>query len=318
MPRARVISFINYKGGVGKTTTTYHVGCSLAQHHNKRVLLIDIDPQTNLTFLCAPYEEWEKFKRKTGTIATMYERFVNRKALDTKRFIWRTPIRVGRGRISNVDLIPCDVDLLGEDLGSGPVVGSFSQMEDLKQHAREFLRDRSFLKTTIREVEDRYDYVLIDCPPNLYQMTQNALVASKWYVITAIPDHLSTVGLNILQDKVRKIGRSIERARKLAQKKGDYSVPSPGALVFVKVRIGGSLLTTTHSRKMEDIKKTLPNSCEVLGYTTELIGYSEAAENSVPVWEHESDNAIRAADKGEYETITEEFLRRFDTVGRTK
>jgi cellulose biosynthesis protein BcsQ len=46
---ARVIAFINYKGGVAKTTTTYHIGCSLAQHLKKRVLLIDIDPQTNLT-----------------------------------------------------------------------------------------------------------------------------------------------------------------------------------------------------------------------------------------------------------------------------
>lgn len=41
----KVISFINYKGGVGKTTTTYHVGCCLAQHYQKRVLLIDIDPK---------------------------------------------------------------------------------------------------------------------------------------------------------------------------------------------------------------------------------------------------------------------------------
>jgi chromosome partitioning protein len=87
MPRPKVVSFINYKGGVGKTTTTYHVGCSLAQHHNKRVLLVDIDPQTNLTFLCSTYDDWDTFKRRTGTIATMYQRFLDRKALDTKRFI---------------------------------------------------------------------------------------------------------------------------------------------------------------------------------------------------------------------------------------
>jgi hypothetical protein len=66
VPRAKVVSIINYKGGVGKTTTTYHVGCSLAQHHQKKVLLIDIDPQTNLTFLCAPVEDWERVKQKTG------------------------------------------------------------------------------------------------------------------------------------------------------------------------------------------------------------------------------------------------------------
>ena len=82
MPRAKVLSFINYKGGVAKTTTTYHVGCSLAQHYGKRVLLVDIDPQTNLTFLCAPVEKWEDFKRKTGTIATMYQKHLEKKALD--------------------------------------------------------------------------------------------------------------------------------------------------------------------------------------------------------------------------------------------
>lgn len=84
MPRAKVISFINYKGGVGKTTTTYHVGCSLAQHHRKKVLFIDIDPQTNLTYVCAPFEAWEKVKQKVGTVATLYQRFLDRKSLDAK------------------------------------------------------------------------------------------------------------------------------------------------------------------------------------------------------------------------------------------
>jgi chromosome partitioning protein len=80
-----VISFINYKGGVGKTTSTYHIGCSLVGHHDKKVLLIVIDPQTNLTFLCGPVEEWNKHKRNIGTIATMYKRYQDRIALDTKR-----------------------------------------------------------------------------------------------------------------------------------------------------------------------------------------------------------------------------------------
>jgi cellulose biosynthesis protein BcsQ len=67
--RANIIAFINYKGGVAKTTTAYHVGCSLAQHYRKRVLFIDIDPQTNLTFLCASIEEWEDFKPATGDLS---------------------------------------------------------------------------------------------------------------------------------------------------------------------------------------------------------------------------------------------------------
>jgi cellulose biosynthesis protein BcsQ len=115
---AKVIAFINYKGGVAKTTTTYHIGCSLAQHFNKRVLFVDIDPQTNLTFLCASIQDWENFKKTNGTIATMYRRFLEKKSIDTKRYIWRQPVGAAlKKRIGTLDLIPCDIDLIGEDFG---------------------------------------------------------------------------------------------------------------------------------------------------------------------------------------------------------
>ena len=312
MPRAKVLSIINYKGGVGKTTTTYHIGCSLAQHHAKKVLLIDIDPQTNLTFLCAPPERWETFKRNAGTIATMYRRFQDRISLDPKLFIWRTPIRAGRYAIPNLDLIPCDIDLLGEDLGGGHIAGTFPTMEALRQQAKAFLRERAFLRNVIREIEDDYDYVLIDCPPNLYLMTQNALAASDWYVITAIPDHLSTIGLNILQRKVDNIAELVGSAQTFAgSTDSPIKVADRGGVIFVKVRIGGSRITTTHSAIMEDLNNALGRGACFSTHTTELIGYGEAAEFSIPVWMHTSDNARRATGKREYENITDEFVRRF-------
>ena len=306
---AKVISFINYKGGVGKTTTTYHVGCSLADHHGKRVLLIDIDPQTNLTFLCAPVEKWQEFKAKHGTIASVYARFRHKKALDAKRCIWQEPVRAGRAAIARMDLIPCDVDLLGEDVGGAVLSGAFPSMEGLKRHADEFLRERNFLARVAREVEDRYDYVLIDCPPNLYLMTQNALVASRWYVVTAIPDHLSTIGLSILRDKVRRMGELVGSAHTFAGRTRP-AIAEMGGVVFVKVRIGGSI-TNTHFSTMKQVERLLgPGSC-FSTHTTELIGFSEAAENSLPVWRMGTQNAERAAGKGEYQSITEELLKRF-------
>jgi len=312
MARARVVSFINYKGGVGKTTTTYHVGCSLAEHHGKKVLLVDIDPQTNLTFLCAAVGKWEEFRKQKGTIASMYKRFQDKKALDTKRFIWQAPIGLPHGRIKNVDLIPCDVELLGEDLGGGSLTGTFPAMEALRRQAKQFQRERLFLKKALAEVEDSYDYILIDCPPNLYLMTQNAIVASQWYVITAIPDHLSTIGLSILQRKVGKIGELMRSAHTFAG--GPDPAPEVarlGGVVFVKVRIGGSLITNTHLAMMERVKALLGAEACFADCTTELIGYGEAAEISVPVWHHEGTNARRAANKKQYNRITDEFLRRF-------
>lgn len=313
MSKATVVSFINYKGGVGKTTSTYHIGCSLVGHHKKRVLLVDIDPQTNLTFLCAPIPQWTKFKSKTGTIATIYSRFQKKKSLDTKRYIWHAPVQVVNNyRITGLDLIPCDIELIGEDLGGGHIAGIFPSAEALKQNAKMFLRERSFIRALVREIEDKYDYVLIDCPPNLYLMTQNALVASDHYIVTAVPDHLSTIGLNILRKKVEKIGEMVRSAETFAgESTSPRHVADLAGVIFVKVRLGGTMTTLAHSNKMAAIRADLgPNSCFDT-HTTELIGYSEAAEASVPVWAHDSDNARRAAQKNEYQDITQEFLKRF-------
>jgi chromosome partitioning protein len=313
MPKAKVLAFINYKGGVAKTTTTYHVGCSLVQHWSKRVLLLDIDPQTNLTFLCASIQDWEKFKKDKGTIASMYRRYLEGKPLDTKRFIWREPVGASiKRRIQGLDLIPCDIDLIGEDLGGGDLAGPVPGFELLKRHAGKYIHDRSFLRKALREVEDDYDYVLIDCPPNLYLMTQNALVASRWYVVTAIPDHLSTIGLSILQQKVRKIGESFKSAHTLAGNEAvSMHTAEMGGVIFVRVRLGGTMITNVHLSTMIQVGKSLGNGVCFGHHTTELIGYGEAAEQSLPVWMTRTRNAAAAAAKAEYESITEEFVKRY-------
>ena len=304
-----VVSFINYKGGVGKTTTAYHVSCSLAQHHRQRVLMIDIDPQTNLTFLCATPEQWQRRKRNVGTIATLYRRFTDGLPLEVRRYTWERAVTIGRYPISGLDMIPCDIDLLGEDIGSGQIAGMFPSAEALRRNAQQYMRDRSFLSKVIEEVQDRYDWVVIDCPPNLYLMTQNALHASNYYVVTSIPDHLSTIGLTILTRKVDKIGRDIAAAQPLAGIDNARAVAELGAIVFVKVRIGGSMTVSTHSTIMGRIpQESFARGKVVSTYTTELIGYSEAAEEQVPVWEHASDNARRAARKNEYPEITRELI----------
>lgn len=307
---ATVVSFINYKGGVGKTTTAYHVSCSLAQHYRQRVLMIDIDPQTNLTFLCASIEQWERRKRNVGTIKDLYGRFTEGHALEVRRFIWNESVVIRRHPISGLDLIPCDIELLGEDLSrDSQIVGSFPTMQALQQNAKQYIKERSFLTQVIEDVRDRYDWVVIDCPPNLYLMTQNALHASDYYVVTAIPDHLSTIGLSILTRKIRDMGDHISRVLTLSGLDNTHSVARLGAIVFVKVRIGGSMITNTHETTIRSIaSEDFATDRVVRTYTTELIGYSEAAQNRIPVWEHGSQNARRAAVKNEYPEITRELI----------
>jgi chromosome partitioning protein len=90
---AKIVSFINYKGGVGKTTTTYHLGCALAYAHDKKVLLVDIDPQCNLTLLCAVWDRWRDYAGKGGvSVATLYERYLKGKPFVSPRNVWKSPI----------------------------------------------------------------------------------------------------------------------------------------------------------------------------------------------------------------------------------
>ncbi len=243
----------------------------------------------------------------------MYKRYSQRKPIDAKKYIWKNPIRLRDGRFHpRIDLIPCDIDLIGEDLGSGKISGTYPSMEMLRKNAKQFLHDREFLVKTIDEVRDRYDYILIDCPPNLYLMTQNALVASDHYIVTAIPDHLSTIGLEILQNKVEKIDELAKFATTLAGRNTRRGrLANFGAVLFVRVRIGGSMLTTAHANKMEEVRQSSGSGSCFETHTTELIGYTEAAENSLPVWLHDSENARRATRKQEYPKIVDELLEKF-------
>lgn len=318
MPKARIISVINYKGGVGKTTTTYHIGCSLAQHFHKKVLLIDIDPQNNLTFLCANDQRWEAFKRERGTIASLYKQYAAQGSINTKRVIWESPIELGHGkRITNLDLIPCDIELLGDELGLDGSNAPFPVHQPSAWTMSAYLRERRFLREALRQVENDYDYILIDCPPNLYLMTQNALFASDYYVVTTIPDYLSTMGFDILQGRIKEIRKRSEAAQVfLGKSYGLTSIAELGGVIFVKVRKGPAGILKTFKQRIDDIKNRNPGLC-FESNTTELIGYNQAAQQLCPVWEC----ALPAANqsiKEEYPNITRIFLERFDFHAQIK
>jgi len=312
MSKAKIISVINYKGGVGKTTSAYHIGCSLAQHYHKRVLLIDIDPQTNLTFLCAEYEEWDQFKAERGTVATLFQQFIARCSMKTRSVIWNTPIRLGNGKsVANLDLIPCDIELLGDELGMDGRGASFPARQPSAWAMEDFMRGRRFLCEALKQVENEYDYILIDCPPNLYLLTQNALLASDAYLVTAIPDHLSTLGIETLQGRIIRINSRMEAAQVfLGRMFGMDSVAALGGIVFVKVRESAQGIVHLFDQKMSEIRREFNGKC-FPAYTTEMVGYSEASERRLPVWACNTPNARRAAATEQYQNITRIFLERF-------
>lgn len=108
----------------------------------------------------------------------------------------------------------------------------------IREIAQIHLDQRSILTRAIKEITaDEYDYILIDCPPNLYLATQNALYASDGYLVTLMPDHFSTVGVRFLDRKIRQLLRERNLSEQILDPASDEIVVLPYFLCFVKVNV---------------------------------------------------------------------------------
>jgi len=152
----KTISFINHKGGTGKTTSILNVGAALAEI-GKKILLIDFDPQANLTQSCG-------VSNPAYCIYSSLSKNIPLPILNIK---------------NELDLVPASLDLAGIEL------------ELSGRMARE-----TYLKKHLLEIKNQYDYVLIDCPPSLGLLTINVLVASDQLLIPMEAEYLAFRGVN--------------------------------------------------------------------------------------------------------------------------
>lgn len=189
----KTISIINYKGGVGKTTLTANLGAELARL-GKKVLLIDLDSQTNLTFSFLKVDEWANEYESDKTIKSWFYNILD--GADA-----RTSFEDLIVAKNGVDLICSHLGLIDVDMELATGLSSASE----RQHRQNFIKTFSYLRNELRSLGDRYDAVLFDCPPNLGAVTKNALVASDYYLIPARMDYLSTLGINHLRNHVGKL-----------------------------------------------------------------------------------------------------------------
>lgn len=187
----KIISFINLKGGVGKTTTCFNIGGNLAFENNK-VLLVDLDAQANLSTAVLGVEEYERrFINGDQITNNVYQIFldaINRTHEFKPEFIIKGPIKFkDRNVLPSLDLIPAHVNLM--------------QLE--KQIVNYERMKFRILLDYFEKIKEDYDYILIDCPPNIYTATHNALYASDYYVIPTKPDFLSSNGIPLLTQSLK-------------------------------------------------------------------------------------------------------------------
>ncbi|MFI5276763.1 MAG: ParA family protein, partial [Ktedonobacterales bacterium] len=187
-----VTSVINLKGGVGKTTLTMALAHYLSGEHNRRVLVIDLDPQTNATIALVNERRWRE-RDQSGQ--TLYQMF--RDQLDgTHTFSAREAIIP---RVSNIGGGMPGLDLMPSSIRLHRIQDKITKFADLDS-----FRDGSVytLREALRDVLPEYDHVLIDCPPNLGVITLNGIAISKYFLIPVVPDILSTLGVPLVLDRM--------------------------------------------------------------------------------------------------------------------
>ena len=185
MSKCKTIAIANQKGGVGKTTTAFSLGVALA-NNDKKVLVVDADPQANLTTYMGFYDE----DNIDVTISTLIERFIDDQDIKPEQAILHHQ--------ENIDLIPSNLNL--------------SMTESNLLHA---LNREHAMKNCLSELKNQYDYIIIDCMPSLSMITTNALATADEVIIPVQSQYLSARGMGNLLNIISKVRRQINKDLKV-------------------------------------------------------------------------------------------------------
>lgn len=204
-----VVSIVNMKGGVGKTTVTVNIATCLARDYQKRVLIVDLDTQVNATLSMMSPLDFAQLKKERRTLKTLVNQTIQAdigQPLRIQEVIYRDVCGV-----PGLDILAGDVELFDDYLLSALIntkaIANQQSYEKTWNRVENYLM-RMILKPVIRN----YDVILIDFPPGDNLITRSAVLASHLYLIPARAEPLSVVGIGLLESRVKQL-RECDRTK---------------------------------------------------------------------------------------------------------
>ncbi len=246
---------MNYKGGVGKTTVTSNIAAELA-YRGQKVLMIDLDPQSSLTFSFIHPDDWKEQLSTKKTIKNWFALDQSRVS-DFKSLIIKPRLanQIVQKRKGSLSLIASHLDLINVDLElATELSGGASPVRQRRKYFETFAR----ILDGIKSLNGDYDYVLIDCPPNFNIVTKNAIVASQYVLIPAKPDYLSTLGITYLKRNLNKLTEEYNyfcnQPKEEFDKKYNNVSPEIMGIVFTMVQFYNGMPISSQRQYIRQIK----------------------------------------------------------------
>ena len=306
-----IVSVINYKGGVGKTTATANLAAQLAWA-GKTVLMIDLDPQASLTFSFIRPEDWERDLADRRTIKRWFDVVAEGGEVDMTDLLFeRMHINRELGNKGRLALIPSHLGLINVDLELATQLGGASMAQVKSNYVRVHRR----LSKGLADLgPDAFDVVLIDCPPNFNIVTKTAIVASHQVLVPAKPDYLSTLGITYLQ---RNLTELVKDFNDFAAGMGEASEnidPQILGVIFTMVQFRNQEPITVHRGYMSQIR-SLEGVPVFDSYIREnKTAFGEAPETLLPVVVSHYTGSTYRNIVAELEATAREFCRRLNAT----
>lgn len=208
---ATVISVINLKGGVGKSTLAMMFSEYLAFRFDKRVLLIDMDAQANLSYIMVPYRWIKSQEDNHRTIYHFFKSALSEQIIAFDDFVARPPLivsNIARNFDTGLNRSRETLDMV---ISTPAVAQLDEELLKLWEQGKSMpMNLRYALKEGLDRVREQYDVVLIDCPPGLSFFSSTALIASDFFVSPIIPEPLSLEGVRLIKDRTRELSRYLD------------------------------------------------------------------------------------------------------------